>query len=425
MPQSNLKLFKFALFFIGALLILMMVWIANLAFRVQNITLAVGPDGGTYSAIAEKYAEVLEKRGYHVDLVRFDNTDEIAERVNDPQSNIDAGFSALNLDGKKLSNLDSLGDIQIQPIFIFSRSMTTHRSIRTFSDLRGMSIVLPPEHSVTSRAMLEIFREFHVDQNNARITFLPLKDAVAQLNGGKFDVGLFILSADNPYIIDLVRNPDLTLNTVADIDSMVKKFPFLRRATLPAGIYDMDKNVPASDVSLIAANISIVAKKKMATGSVYALLEAMSETHRRSTYVSRPGEFPSYTGSDLPVHPLVPDFYRVGTPWIFVNLPPSLANAVNKYLVAFLALWFLVGLRQRIEEAMGLRKYMMDIGFRLALRRIVRMATKGDALGAADLWLLEKATELVEIEGKDNSLRSMLITIDRLRGVKSRISGEG
>jgi TRAP-type uncharacterized transport system substrate-binding protein len=425
MHQSNLKVFKFALAVAGILLILILVWLANLAFHVQNMTLAVGPEGGTYSAIAAKYAEILEKRGYHVDLVRFDNTDEIAESVNDPHSNIDAGFSALNLDGKKLSNLDSLGDIQIQPIFIFSQKTVSHRNIRTFSDLRGMSVVLPPEHSVTSRAMLEIFREFRVDQKNTRITFMSLKDAVAQLNAGHFDVGLFILSADNPYIIDLIRNPDLTLNAVSDIDSMVKKFPFLRRATLPAGIYDMDKNVPAADVPLIAANISIVAKKKMATGSVYALLEAMSETHRRSTYVSRPGEFPSYTGSDLPVHPLVPDFYRVGTPWIFVNLPPSLANAVNKYLVAFLALWFLVGLRQRFEEAMGLRKYLVDTGFRFALRRIVRTTASGDALGPADLWVLEKAAERVEAEGRDSSLSSMLDAINKLRATKGPVSGEG
>lgn len=408
MPKSFIKPWKFILFSASCMVFLLLAWLAVCAFSVQTIRIAVGPEGGAYASTAHRYAEILGKRGYSVELVHYDNTDEIAGNVNDPGSDIDAGFSALNLDSKEYRHLVSLGAIETQPVFIFSRNTAYRRGIHTFADLRGTGIVLPPEHSVTSQAVLEILQKFRVDRQNTKITFLPLKDAVAQLRSGHFDAGVFILSADNPYILDLAVNAELTMSSVGDIDSLVKKFPFLHRAVLPAGIYDLERTVPAADVPLIATNISVVAKKTMRPASVYALLEAMSEAHRRATYVSRPGEFPSYAGGDLPVHPLVPDFYRSGTPWIFANLPPGLANLIDRYLVALLACWFLVGLRTRFEEALGLREYLGQVCCGFALKRMDAALSRGRELDEVERWLLQRIARWVNREGKPIDLKQLL-----------------
>jgi len=409
--RSLIKPWKVILFLAGCALFLLVAWIAVCALRVQVIRIAVGPEGGTYDATAHRYMSILKKKGFDIELVHFDNTDEIARRVDDPGSDVDAGFSALNLDGNAFRHLVSLGEVQVQPVFIFSRNKAYRSGVRTFADLRGSSVVLPPERSVTSQAMLEIFQKFRVDQRNTKITFLPLKEAIDELRAGRFDAGVFILSADNPYIVDLATDTELTMNSVSDIDALVKTFPFLRRAVLPSGIYDLERPVPAANVPLIATGISVVIKKTLPPASVYALLEAMSEAHRQATYVSYAGEFPSYAGSSLAVHPLAPDFYRSGAPWMFANLPPGLANLVDRYLIALLAFWFLVGLRQRFEEASCLRLYLIQAWCGMVLRRMDRGLAQGKALSEVQRWMLEKVAHWVDRDDGQVDLKGLLVKV--------------
>jgi TRAP-type uncharacterized transport system substrate-binding protein len=401
------------LFIAGSALFLLLAWIAICAFRVQTIRVAVGPEGGTYDLTAHRYISILKKKGFDVELVHYDNTDEIAQSVDDIASDVDVGFSALNENSKEFRHLVSLGEIEIQPIFIFSRNTAYRGGISTFADLRGSSLVLPPERSVTSQAMLEIFQKFRVDRQNTKITFLPLKDAIDSLRAGRFDAGLFILSADNPYIVDLAVNTNLTMNSIGGIDSLVKKFSFLRRTVLPTGIYDLERTIPKTDVALVATGISVVVKKSLPPASVYALLEAMSEEHRQATYVSQSGEFPTSAGSALTVHPLARDYYRSGTPWMFSNLPPGLANLIDRYLVALLAFWFLVGLRQRFEEAVSLRFYLMHVLCGVALRWMERSLEQRKQLSEMQRWGLEKVMHWIDRDSErdQDDIKKLLVKV--------------
>jgi TRAP transporter TAXI family solute receptor len=419
MTAANITLQKRALllsYCASAALLIFLTW---LAVPKLHLTIRSGPKGGTYYAIAKTYQSFLEKKGYRVDVQPSDKTEEIVDEVDDRSSDFDIGFIAQDLRGKKLNNVVSLGEIQIQPIFVFSKRSAYAQEVRSFSDLKGKNLVLPTEQSVTSQAVLKIFSSFNIDQNNTKITFLPLGDAVSQLKNGNFDTGLFMLSADNAKVVDLATNHNLTLNTMADIEAIAKKFPFLRRASLPSGIYDLEKNIPATDTPLIAANISLIVKKDLPPATIYALLEVMSQTHHPGSYVSAPGEFPSYVGTDLPIHPLVADFHRSGTPWIFSNLPISFASIVDKYLVAFLALWFLVGLRRGVEDINGLRKFILETVFKIILRQIHRSVERGKSLSARDAWIVKKISHWAERDEESSNLKILIAHL----GIKQKEKG--
>lgn len=375
----------------------------------KKITIAAGPESGTYYQNATAYKKLLEKKGYTVEVIPERYTETIVDKVNDPHSGVDAGFSAQELRPEKVANVVSLGDIELQPVFLFThRAGINDKKIATFSDLKGLRVVLPPQRSVTSQAVARIFALSNIDEHNTVIEYHPLDEGIRMLKEGKFDAGIFILGADNKLVVQMALSNDLALAEVGQIDALAKNIRFLQRAVLPAGIYDRERNIPPADRQLLAARISIIAKKDLPPATAYALLEAMSEVHRAGNYVSLPREFPSYVGTDLPLYPLAPEFYRSGTPWIYANLPSALASIVDKFLVPALAFWLLVHLRRGISEIDELRHLIRALLCVIMLRWLQRRLAKGKPLLWRESWMVAKIGKWSTAEHQAESIKKQL-----------------
>ena len=389
--------------------------IAVVLFAVpkQRLTIGAGSASGSFYAISKKYRQLLETKGYDVTIKEIGNTYEIAERVNDPQSDVDVGFVAQNLRGKNMKNIISLGDVEFQPIFVFSNRRV--KEIHSFADLKGMRLVMPPEQSTTSQAVRNILSLYKVEQDNTAMAFLPLNEAVAKLKDGQFDAGLFMLDAANPLVAEMATSGNLRLNGVSDIDALTKKFSFLHRISLSAGIFNFHANIPPNDVPMLAAKVTLVAKRNLPAATVYALLEAMVETHREGDYVSASGEFPSYVESDVPVHELVPEFYRAGTPWIFTHLPVAVASVVDKYLVVFLELWFFIHVLRTISDLSDLRIFVFKTIFTFTLQRIRKSLDHGRPPTERQAWAIRRIAMWVEKEEESTSLKILIAHLNVVR----------
>src|SRR3954464_12555836 len=112
--------FKYARMFAYSVAFIAFIHATISALPPRHITIGAGPKDGAYHEISLKYKTLLEKKGYDVDIVQFDSTVKIADKVNDSQSDIDVGFVAQDLRGNDFDNLVSLGEIQSQPVFIFA-----------------------------------------------------------------------------------------------------------------------------------------------------------------------------------------------------------------------------------------------------------------------------------------------------------------
>lgn len=375
----------------------------------KKITIAAGPESGTYYQNATAYKKLLEKKGYSVTVIPERFTETIVDKVNDPRSGVDAGFVAQELRPEKVGNVVSMGDIELQPVFLFThRAGINDKKIATFSDLKGLRVVLPPQRSVTSQAAARIFALSNIDENNTVIEYHPLDEGIRLLKEGKFDAGIFILGADNKLVVQMALSSDLNLVEVGQIDALVKNIRFLQRAVLPAGIYDRERNIPSADRQLLAARVSIIARKDLPPATAYALLEAMSEVHRGGNYVSQPREFPSYVGTNLPLYPLAPEFYRSGTPWIYANLPSALASIVDKFLVPALALWLLVHLRHGIAEIEEFRHLLRALLCVFMLRWLQRRVAKGKPLLWRESWMVAKISKWSSAEHQAESIKQQL-----------------
>jgi TRAP-type uncharacterized transport system substrate-binding protein len=407
----------------GLITVVVFAWATLRVIPSAHIRIAVGPVGGSFYQTAVQYRKLLKQRGYQVDIVPFDNTGEIGAQVSDRRQHLDLGFVAGNAAGAHGGELMSLGEIQLQPVFVFqSQRAAGIHPIHSVSDMIGMSVVLPPEQSVTSHVLLQIFALSGVTPRNTRIGFVPLEQGIAQLKRGGCDVGLFILGADSDWIADLARDPDLVMVPLAQQPALAKRLPYLTQVTLPAGVFDVEHNVPARDVPLLAATITVVARRDLPPASLYALLEAMREVHHASGYVNNQGEFPRYGGGAEPADGRVDDFYRSGTPWIFSHLPAWVASVIDAYLTPLLALWILLSALGTLVEIERVHRLVLTALARVLLWWLRLTARHGAAPSRAMRGVVARVERAIEHE--DRGLTSLTTQLRDAIQVRQTVSSE-
>jgi TRAP transporter TAXI family solute receptor len=299
------------------------------AWPPHVMTMETGPVGGSYYLDTLAYQRSLAARGIELRIRQTPNSMEIAGDVRNPRSGVDVGFVAQDVSDPKDASLVSLGQTELQPLFIFTSAELGRRSV--LDDLRGRRIVMPSSNSATTAAAILVFDLYDITPENSSFTFMPLADAVHELQAGHFDAGVFMLAPENPVVRGLASDSSLHLVPISEVQAIANHLPFLRPVVLPRGIYSIADAIPPNDTPMVAAPVSVVARESLHPYLLYAMLEAMSEVHRPATFLGGAGEFPTPTGSPLRVHPLAVEYYRSGMPWAYRTLPPWLASAVNDY----------------------------------------------------------------------------------------------
>jgi hypothetical protein len=158
---------------------------------------------------------------------------------------------------------------------------------------------------------------------------------------------------------------------------------------LPHGIFDLDRDIPPQDVPVLAATITVVARKDLPQAAVYLLLQAMEDVHRGSSLINDAGDFPNLTDLSLPAHPRAADFEKNGLPWAYQNLPLWLASLVNSYMVIALIFLILIELWNLFRYSMELIDFLFVHVCFGVLQRIERRARNGNPLRPKEMKLVE------------------------------------
>lgn len=307
----------------------------------HDLTIEVGPVGGSYYDNAMRYRDILATHGIDLHLVPTQNSMAILKDVSTPGSGIDVGFMAQDIGPATDTGASVIGLVQLQPLFIFASADLGRHSV--LDDLRGRKIALLPANSVTTTAALRIFELYDITPENTSFTFLPLADAVRDLRAGQFDAGAFILAPENKVIREMAQDSGLHLVPVSEARAIANHLPFLQPVNLPRGIYSIADAIPPNDTPMLAARVAVIARKDLHPWLVYSLLDAITRTHRGATLISDAGDYPTVVGSPMEVNPLAARWYRTGMPWIWSELPPSLAAFVDRYALLLLGAVLLSG----------------------------------------------------------------------------------
>lgn len=376
-------------FIIGIAALIALAIAAYRAIPPSQVTIATGPVGGSYYENAVRYQRALAAQGVTAILRPVPNSLDIAREVNERAEGIEIGFAAQTLNPDDYRHVLSLGAIEQQPLFIFEAK--TLGAPATPAGLRGRRLVMPPLRSASSEAAVTLLAQHGVTPANTRITHLPIAQAVAELSQGHFDAGFFMLDPQDGFIKSLASDPELQLMDLRDTLTISRIDPSLHPVTLPHGIFDLANNVPPQDVRMVAANITVIARRHVPQALIYMLLQAMADAHRGSSLINDAGTFPNLVDIALPPHPLAADFEKNGLPWAYQNLPRWMASLVNSYLIIGLIFVVLVELWSSLLYFMELIDFLYVHFWLRVLLRIEQRARHGKALRPTDLRLVDLA----------------------------------
>jgi hypothetical protein len=145
--------------------------------------------------------------------------------------------------------------------------------------------------------------------------------AIKALKEGDLDVILLVDPLESPLIQSLLKDPDVRLMNVSQAEALTRALPYLNRLVLPNGVIDFKRNIPATDIDLIATGTSVVVRETLHPELIYLLAQTLQEEHGNAGIFQRAGEFPTQTDPEFPLAVEARDFYKNGAPLLQKYLP--------------------------------------------------------------------------------------------------------
>lgn len=310
------------------------VWIALWYFipaLPTTLSIARGTTGGSFEETAERYREKLARHHITLDIRPSEGSAESLRLVEDRVSGVDAAYFLGGITNSAQSpGLMSMGRISFAPIWLFYRGT---EPLDRLTQLKGKRIAVGVAFSkVTSR----ILAAHGVNSDNA--TLLPLLGpaAVKALKDGEADAIFAPYELNSPTLQSLLRDPAVRLINLTQAEALTRLFPFLTRLALPQGVIDLEKNIPASDVSLIAVTDPVVVRKDLHPELVYLLAQTMAEEHGGAGIFERAGDFPTQTDPEFPMSEVAREFYKNGPSFLQRYLPFWMLNLTKRTIAVSL-----------------------------------------------------------------------------------------
>lgn len=272
----------------------------------MELRFAAGGVDGQYYSLAQQYADALAAHGITVDVLETAGTVENYRLLESGDADV-----AL-LQGGIASDLadqgtQSLGGVLAEPFWIF---VPRNSSAADFGNLHDMTVAAGSAGSGT-RAMTERLQR---EWGGAWAPLNPLAGSAAAtaLIAGDIDAAVFTASVDASYVQRLLRNPETRLIGVRRAPGLAMRDAALAPVTLYEGVVDMDRNIPSSNVSLIAAIAQLGVREGLHPALQAVLLEAAEPIHDSGTMITPGGTYPDATQTDLVLSAEARRFYRKG-----------------------------------------------------------------------------------------------------------------
>ena len=159
--------------------------------------------------------------------------------------------------------------------------------------------------------MLEVLKATDALDASTQLLDPDYTQAIDTLIAGEIDV-VIVPQQDLDSVQHTLGAAGIRLMSVAQAEAIAKTVPGLKHVVLWRGVLDLSRDLPNSDVDLLASRNRVLVRKDLHPALQYLLLEAMREVHWPAGPFNRLGEFPAEQPNDLPLSPTAQAFYRSG-----------------------------------------------------------------------------------------------------------------
>lgn len=328
---------------VATVLVLLMAAIAAIAIiwfmrsaPPRTLVITSGPPGSSFQRYADAYAEILAKNGVTLRVLPSQGSLENLQRLWSGKRDVDIGFSVGGIsEGIDLGDLESLGSVAHQPLWVFHRSA---KAITSLSDLAGRRIAVGALGSGARSIAHTLLQANGITDRQATFLDLEAEAAATALQEGKLDA-VFLMGDSAPIqtLQTLLHSPEIQLYSFAQADAYVRLHTFLDRIELPQGSVDLGRNLPAQDVVLVGPTVELIALNGLHPALCDLLIEVAKEVHGKASVLQKRGEFPAPLEHEFTLSEDARRYYKAGKGFIARAVGGSfwLASLTNRILLVF------------------------------------------------------------------------------------------
>lgn len=298
-----------------------------------RISLTTGSTSGAYYRFGNEYAKLLQRSGLELQVLPSGGSVENLRRLTEGHAGERVDLALLQggiTNAKSSPEVVSYGRIFIEPLWIFHRLPDDTDRL---AQLHGKRLAVGGEGSGTRRLVESLLSANGVNAVNS--TFLPLGSdaAAAALRDGEVDVAFLMLAPESPLVQGLLRDERLSLLSLRQAEAYTRRFPFLVQLVLPEGVIDLARNLPRSDVRILAAQAALVGRADVHPALAGPIVDALREVHSGGGLFQRVGDFPKAQDPELPMSEDAARIHANGQPFLQRFLPFWLASFIERMII--------------------------------------------------------------------------------------------
>ncbi|MEA1921514.1 MAG: TAXI family TRAP transporter solute-binding subunit [Pseudomonadota bacterium] len=301
----------------------------------SKLILAAGAPGGAYLEFAKEYQTLLAEDGISLEILEtsgsMDNLSLLAG------GKVDAALMQSGIASpRKYPELLGLGSLYFEPLWVFTRQGFNFTEM---SQINGKKVVLGSEGSGTRKVVLQLFKDNGIEVANLAEVKLTGMSAVEALQQGSVDFLFLVSAVSSPMVISLLDSAQLSLINFVRADAYARRHNFLSKVILPQGVVNLEKNIPAQDVMLVAPAATLVVRESLHPALAGLLTQVIAQVHGKGSLLnSYRGQFPSAEYLDFPLSDDADRFYRLGVPFMQRYLPFWIAIQFDRMKLLLLPL---------------------------------------------------------------------------------------
>ena len=304
----------------------------------KRITLATGPAQSAYDELGKRYAQALKSYGIEVRLQPSQGAAHNLALLR--QGEVDIAFvqggTGVPTEDEEL---ESLGSLFVEPVWFFYRSEAARKvrpqgRLAALGDLQGLRLNVGAEGSGVPSLMQRLFEANRINPAGMKLSYLDQTPAVVALLAGEIDALVLASAPESLMVQMLLQTPDVRLMDFSQSEAYARRFSFLTPVTLPRGVVDLARDIPAQDVRLIATTTTLLATPDVHPALLQLFSQAALRLHGPAGWFNRAREFPNAGQTEFPLAQEAERTLKNGVPLLQRYLSFTLANLLERMWLA-------------------------------------------------------------------------------------------
>jgi len=300
----------------------------------SSITIAAAVKGGAFDQFAHDYRDRLARHGVTLNIRFVESGVEDLPLIEEKTSGVDAAFLFGGTSNATESpDLLSLGRINYAPFWVFYRGAET---LDRLTQLKGKRVNV----SQSVKAMFaKILNAHGVNADNTTLVSIPYPIWIKSMRDGTLDAAITPPQGPGTEVVQsLMLDPNIRLMNMSQAETIAQLFPSLNHLVLRQGMVDLEKNIPPTDVNLLATSNLVAVRKDLHPEMIDLLAQTLQEEHSGAGLFQRAGDFPTQVDPEFPMAENARDFYRNGPSFLQRYLPFWMIS----YAKRIIALWITI-----------------------------------------------------------------------------------